>query len=236
MKSYPEEIQMGDIDMSEEKPEALDSDWNWEEIYEVWDRIASIHDHLKTVGKDIRWVSKGSLFATMQLMLTEYGGNASFAKIVFSDVIRMSWNFICDSTIKLMKKVHESKVIAGQRLTPTDKAKIKEKIDTLERTSEEEKHNISEEDLVLTLEAQDHLSEEIEESSKTFGGSAVANALIVMIQQYYLFECQGDVLAAKSAVEEALFSFWGVSIQNSQRMVEVASEELAEGPPENRPN
>jgi hypothetical protein len=227
---------MSDKDRTDEE-EVMGHDWDWDTIQDTWERVATLHDRLKLDNKDIRWVSRGTLFAAMQLFIIECSGDVSLAKVMLSDLLRLCQNYVSTTVSEMMQHSLGKKEIAGQKMSSEEIETLEYYVQNLiESMSFEQRKCLDKQEISSALAVQDSLADTIQDKTEEFGSVAVVRSMAVMLQQYALFESQGDIAAAKSNLEDMMFGLWEISIHNAQKLVEKATEELASGPAETRPN
>lgn len=216
---------------------AVGEDWDWKQVQSVWERISSLHDHFKKTGIELPWTARGTLFSTMQLFLLESGGDLAAARAALVDLVQLCSSFVAEQVLANMQVAWKDQELEGQQLNPLERARLKENIETLEISIEGAVVPLlTPEELEITLEAQDKISNVLREVSDEAGPEATVRALVASVQQVQLFACQGDVLGAKATVLDLLHQMWPVALHNAQQLAEVASDQLKDGPPATRPN
>lgn len=216
---------------------AVGADWDWKSVQDVWERVSGLHDFFRKKNVQIEWVSRGSLFAAMQALLLECGGDIGLAKATLIDLVQISYTYVAGQLISAMQNVWSTGELDGQKLKPIEKARLKSNLDMLLTCIEESTvPMLSEEEIVQLREAQDQLATAAQLVSNQHGPEATLRAIGTMFVQAALFANGGDVMAAKASTLTTLYQILPVAIDMVQKLVQGQLEQASEGPAEGRPN
>lgn len=198
-------------------------DWDWDAIHDVWNRINSLFDHCKTVGIPIDAVSKGALFASMQIHLIENGCDAFTTKPQMFELIRICWKYVAEHTLEVLKRVG-GEVGSLEKVADADKDMFQKRVDILIQSLEAlSPPTVDPEEVEKMLEAQSKLEGIVGQLVDELGGLNTIRALLVLVQQYSLVASEGNLDVAKGMMEDVQGPLWSLAARNIQNMLEEAA-------------
>lgn len=207
---------------------------NWKEISEALERLGHVQDVLKQRNVSLTSAARATLLSAMQLHLMEIGGDNLKAMILMNDFMTAAWSTVH----RLLKKALETAVtegkLQGSKISEIDSTNIKELLKEMERTEELE-HSIPADQIASVLEVQQELANFIETLSDKYTGIALARAMMVMAQQFMMFDI-GEELSAKAAFEEQSRLLWFIAQTNVENLLKAAAKSAEDGAPEGVPS
>ena len=207
-----------------EDPRGLD----WDEIKSVLDRLTSIQDYMRQAKISLPSSAAATLISAMQLHLVEVGGNYCKAHTLMAEFMHNLWGSVHGMLKSALTAAAESGEVMGSAVGKAGAVRIKELLADLEQFLVSP-HTIDADEIVELLTAQKELSAIVIKGSEGHAPLAVARALVVMAQQFMLFDL-GDELSAKSAFEDQSRLLWGVAIANAKNLLkQEEADELSAG-------
>lgn len=212
-----------------------EDDLDWKEINDSLERIASVQNALKCLGMSLSSVARASVLASMNLHLVESNGDPFKAMTIITEFMYRMWIAVCGNLQASMGEAIKSGKVQGQKLSTQEIESMEALVVNIEMVLSSN-HIFTVEEIAGVLKAQQALAGVVEEQSKTHEPLAIVRSLIVMAQQFMLFDMQGDLVSAKTAFADQQHLLWDVAVANAQRMVKAASEKMDSGPPEGKSN
>jgi len=212
-----------------------ESESNWKEINNALERFIHVQETVKKLGTSMESAVKASIIAAMNLTVAYTEGDPYKANSIIVTFMHKMWMSVCTGLRKSAEEAIKSGVGYGQKLTPKELESMKALVVNMEMVISAH-HSMTADEISETLKAQDALAKTVQAQAAVSQPISVVRALIVMAQQFILFDMQGDITAAKTAFEDQQLYLWEIAIANAQNIVKAITEANETGPVEDKAN
>lgn len=200
-----------------------ESEPNWKEINNATERFTHVQETIKKLGTSLESTVYASIIAAMNLTVAYTDGDPYKANAIIVAFMHKMWMSVCNGLKKSAEDAIKSGTGCGQKLTSKELESMKALVVNMEMVLSTH-HTMTADEISKVLEAQNALAKIAQEQAESNSPIAVVRALIVMAQQFILFDMQGNIVAAKTAFEDQQLYLWEIAIANAKNIMETVME------------